>query len=118
MSRRVAEEVADKLSYRHNGLVIAVAQDADSNTVLMVAFMNREAVVKTLTTGLVHYWSTTRNELWLKGERSGNFQEVVDFIVDCDGDSVLLKVRQHGVACHKGFFSCFHNRVNDKLESG
>lgn len=110
----VARNIADKLNYRHNGLIIAVAQDANSKEVLMVAFMNREAVLRTLTTGYAHYWSTSRRKLWMKGEESGNLQEVEEFLVDCDADAVLIKVRQKGVACHEGYYTCFHNRATKK----
>lgn len=111
LSPEEASRIANGLNYRHNGLVIAVAQDVATGTVLMVAFMNKEAVIETLTTGLAHYWSTSRKRLWMKGEESGNVQVVEEFLVDCDADAVLLKVRQHGVACHKGRYTCFHNRV-------
>jgi phosphoribosyl-AMP cyclohydrolase len=106
-----AEKIADKLRFRFGGLIVAVAQDAFTNEVLMVAFMNREAFVKTLTTGLAHYWSISRGELWMKGETSGNVQKIVDIVLDCDYDTVLLKVEQIGVACHEGFRSCFHNKL-------
>jgi len=118
LSPEDAERVASELSYDERGLVAAVAQDAETRQVLMVAFMNREAVVKTLTTGFAHYWSRSRKRLWMKGESSGNVQEVVDFFVDCDKDSVLLIVKQRGAACHKGAFSCFHVRASDFLASG
>ncbi len=108
---RRAVEIADSLWYRHaDGTVIAVAQDHSSGDVLMVAHMNREAVIRTLTTGMVHYWSTTRKSIWLKGETSGHYQYLVDFIPDCDRDAVLLKVVQVGAACHLGTRSCFSKR--------
>ena len=113
LSMSVAQSVADRLNYRHNGLVIAVAQDVSTKEVLMVAFMNREAVLKTLTTGYAHYWSTSRRKLWMKGEESGNVQEVEEFLIDCDADAVLIKVRQRGVACHEGYYTCFHNRATE-----
>jgi len=106
-----AEKIADKLRFRFGGLIVAVAQDVFTNEVLMVAFMNREAFVKTLTTGLAHYWSISRGRLWMKGETSGNIQKIVDIVLDCDYDTVLLKVEQIGVACHEGFRSCFHNKL-------
>jgi len=93
---------------KRGGLVTAIAQDADTGEVLMVAYMNREAWEKTLATGTVHYFSTSRNALWLKGETSGNVQDVTEIRVDCDQDAVLLKVRQRGgAACHLGYKSCF-----------
>jgi phosphoribosyl-AMP cyclohydrolase len=112
MSFDEAERLADTLNYRHNGgFIVAVAQDANTGEVLMVAFMNREAFIKTLTTGLAHYWSLSRGRLWRKGEESGHVQFVKEVYVDCDGDSVLLKIDQVGYACHEGYKSCFHNKV-------
>ena len=112
LSREEAERLAEKLWYRNvDGTIIAVVQDAETREVLMVAYMNREAFIKTLTTGRMHYWSLTRKRLWMKGESSGNIQELVEAYIDCDGDAVLFLVKQHGVACHEGFKSCFHNRV-------
>jgi phosphoribosyl-AMP cyclohydrolase len=93
---------------KRGGLVTAVTQDADTGEVLMVAYMNRAAWEKTLATGLACYFSTSRNELWLKGETSGNTQEVREIRVDCDEDAVLLRVHQRGgAACHLGYKSCF-----------
>jgi phosphoribosyl-AMP cyclohydrolase len=106
-----ARRIAEKLNYRHNGLLIVVVQDALTSEVLMVALANREAVEKTLTTGLMHYWSTSRQKLWLKGETSGNYQLVEEILVDCDGDALLAKVKQIGVACHLGEKSCFHRNI-------
>jgi phosphoribosyl-AMP cyclohydrolase len=97
-----------------NGLIPAIAQDHRSGEVLMLAFMNEEAWRKTLETGIAHYWSRSRGKLWKKGESSGNIQEVKEIRVDCDGDSVLLKVNQlGGAACHTGYRSCFFNLVRD-----
>jgi phosphoribosyl-AMP cyclohydrolase len=93
---------------KRGGLVTAVTQDADTGEVLMVAYMNRDAWNKTLATGTACYFSTSRNELWVKGETSGNMQDVKEIRVDCDADAVLLKVRQRGgAACHEGYRSCF-----------
>jgi phosphoribosyl-AMP cyclohydrolase len=98
---------------KRGGLVVAVTQDADTDDVLMVAYMNRESWNKTLETGQACYWSTSRNELWLKGETSGNVQDVKEIHVDCDEDAVLLKVHQRGgAACHLGYRSCFFRRVD------
>lgn len=112
-----------ELNYRHvvNGeeLVIAIAQDYETGEVLMVAYMNREAFKKTIETGNAHYWSTSRNQLWFKGESSGHVQEVKEIFTDCDQDAVLLKVKQLGAACHEGYYSCFFREVVDngqKLE--
>jgi phosphoribosyl-AMP cyclohydrolase len=94
------------------GLVPAVAQDADSGAVLMLAWMNREAYEETVRTRRAVYYSRSRNRLWRKGEESGHFQEVRDILVDCDADTILLKVHQvGGAACHEGYQSCFFRRV-------
>lgn len=98
---------------KRGGLVTAIAQDAASGEVLMVAYMNREAWQKTLATGTACYYSTSRQKLWLKGETSGHTQQVHEIRVDCDADAVLLKVTQRGgAACHEGFKSCFFRRVD------
>lgn len=106
-----------ELNYRHvvNGeeLVIAIAQDYKTGEVLMVAYMNRDAFKKTIETGKVHYWSTSRNQLWFKGESSGHVQEVKEIFTDCDQDAVLLKVKQLGAACHEGYYSCFFREIQD-----
>lgn len=94
------------------GLIAAIAQDVKSNEVLMLAWMNEEALLKTIETKRATYFSRSRNSLWIKGETSGHFQEVVDISFDCDGDAVLLKVNQIGSACHTGQRSCFHNELN------
>lgn len=112
LSLEEACRVAETLNYRHSGcFVVAVAQDHLTGEVLMVAFMNREALVKTLTTGLAHYWSLSRGKLWLKGETSGNIQRVKELYIDCDGDAVLIRVEQVGNACHKGRRSCFYRKI-------
>jgi phosphoribosyl-AMP cyclohydrolase len=93
---------------KRGGLVTAIAQDADTGEVLMVAYMNREAWEKTLATGTACYYSTSRKQLWIKGETSGYVQDVKEIRVDCDADAVLLKVHQRGgAACHEGYKSCF-----------
>ena len=95
-----------------NGLVSVVVQDYSSGEVLMLAFMNRQAWEETLKTRRATYWSRSRNQLWVKGETSGNFQEVKEICVDCDEDTVLLKVIQGGgAACHMGYRSCFYRRL-------
>ena len=97
-----------------NGLVTAIAQDAVSGEILMVANMSRESLARTLETGEAVYWSRSRRKLWHKGEESGNVQRVKELYVDCDGDAVLLKVEQIGqAACHTGKRSCFFRRVED-----
>lgn len=96
------------------GLVPTIVQDDDTGQVLMLAYMNKEAWDKTLTTGKAHYWSRSRKKLWLKGATSGHVQEVRAIHVDCDLDTVLLKVHQKGgAACHEGYASCFYRKVED-----
>ena len=96
------------------GLVPVVTQDAESGEVLMLAYMNREAWLKTLETGKVHYWSRSRQSLWFKGETSCHVQLVREVRLDCDEDTVLLKVKQLGdAACHKGYRSCFYRKWED-----
>ena len=100
--------VLERLKFDADGLVPAIAQQHDSGEVLMMAWMNRDAVTETLTTGRVCYWSRSRQSLWRKGETSGQQQRLVEFLFDCDGDTILLKVDQDGVACHTGRRSCFY----------
>ena len=106
-----------ELNYRLNingeDLIIAVAQDIETSEVLMVAFMNQEAFKKTLKTGNAHYWSTSRNKLWVKGESSGHLQKVQEILTDCDKDAVVLKIKQEGAACHKGYYSCFYREIEE-----
>ncbi|MEE8084163.1 MAG: phosphoribosyl-AMP cyclohydrolase [Alphaproteobacteria bacterium] len=101
------------IAFDDDGLVAAIAQQADSGEVLMLAWMNREAVTETLKTGYAHYYSRARRALWRKGETSGQTQSVRDFRVDCDGDTVLLLVDQKGVACHTGRHNCFFRAPRD-----
>jgi phosphoribosyl-AMP cyclohydrolase / phosphoribosyl-ATP pyrophosphohydrolase len=100
--------VLDALRFDRDGLVAAVAQQHDTGEVLMLAWMNRDAVAETLATGWACYWSRSRRSLWRKGETSGHVQRVVELRIDCDGDAVLLLVDQTGPACHTGERSCFH----------
>lgn len=94
------------------GMLPAIAQDADTGDVLMLAYMNAESYARTLETGQAVYFSRSRNKLWHKGEESGNFQQVEAIFVDCDADTILLKVRQvGGAACHEGYKSCFFRQV-------
>jgi phosphoribosyl-AMP cyclohydrolase len=95
------------------GLVPAIAQAAESGEVLMLAWMNRAAIEETLITGRVCYFSRSRNQLWRKGETSGQVQHLIELRLDCDGDAVLLLVRQEGVACHTGRRSCFYRAMRD-----
>lgn len=103
-----------KIKFDQNGLVPAIIQDAKSNKVLMLAYMNRLALTKTLTTGQTYFWSRSRHKLWLKGETSGNIQKVRSIFLDCDGDTLLIKVSQKSAACHTGYYSCFYRKVNSK----
>ncbi|MGE5475316.1 MAG: phosphoribosyl-AMP cyclohydrolase [Bacteroidales bacterium] len=96
------------ISFNADGLVPAIAQQYDTGEVLMMAWMNREAVAETLATGRVCYWSRSRKGLWRKGETSGQQQRLKEFLIDCDGDTILLKVDQDGVACHTGRRTCFY----------
>jgi phosphoribosyl-AMP cyclohydrolase len=99
------------LSYNDAGLIPAIAQDHATGEVLMLAWMNAEAVSRTLETGRVTYWSRSRQGFWVKGETSGHVQELVELRVDCDRDALLVRVRQTGPACHTGARSCFFTRV-------
>jgi len=101
------------ISFDSNGLVPAIAQQHDTGEVLMMAWMNRDAIVETLQSGRVCYWSRSRNKLWRKGESSGQTQQLMDFRIDCDGDTLLLLVNQLGVACHTGRRNCFFTSVRD-----
>ncbi|MFN3663531.1 phosphoribosyl-AMP cyclohydrolase [Yoonia sp.] len=104
------------LTYNDAGLIPAIAQDAASGDVLMMAWMNAESIVRTLETGRVTYWSRSRQSFWVKGDTSGHVQELVDFRVDCDRDCVLVTVNQTGPACHTGRRSCFYTAVRDDAE--
>lgn len=99
-----------------NGLVPAIVQDAISGEVLMLGYMNEESLRKTLETGLATYWSRSRNELWTKGETSGHYQHVQEIRIDCDEDTLLIKVIQDGAACHTGNRSCFYRLLEDNNE--
>lgn len=107
-----------EINFRHeiNGekVITAVAQDADTGEILMLANMNKEALQKTIETGKAHYWSTSRNKQWLKGESSGHIQEVQEILVDCDMDAIVLKIKQKGAACHEGYYSCFFRDLDFK----
>ena len=96
-----------------DGLIPVIIQDASTNEVLMLGYMNRTAWKKTLETKRVSFWSRSRKKIWVKGETSGHFQEIKEISLDCDGDTLLLKVNQiGGAACHTGFRSCFHHRLD------
>ena len=107
-AEQTAEALLEAVRFDEAGLVPAIAQQHDTGEVLMMAWMNREALSETLGTGRVCYWSRSRAALWRKGERSGQVQRLVELRVDCDGDTLLLRVDQTGVACHTGRRSCFY----------
>ena len=111
ISETAIAEALDVIAFDGNGLVPAIAQQHDTGEVLMMAWMNRDAVAETLRTGRVCYYSRSRKSLWRKGERSGQVQALVDFRFDCDNDTVLVLVDQTGVACHTGRRSCFFHAV-------
>ncbi|KOF52796.1 MULTISPECIES: phosphoribosyl-AMP cyclohydrolase [unclassified Achromobacter] len=102
-----------EVAFDDDGLIPAIAQDAESGQILMVAWMNRESLAETAATGRAVYWSRSRRRLWRKGEESGHVQTVSELRLDCDGDVILLKVRQEGgIACHTGRVSCFYRRLD------
>jgi phosphoribosyl-AMP cyclohydrolase len=111
----IASEMSfyDKLKF-NNGLIPAIIQEEKTGRVLMMAWMNQESLKKTLETGKTHFWSRSRQKLWMKGESSGHTQAVKDVSFDCDGDTLLIKVEQIGAACHEGYQSCFFRSVNGK----
>ncbi|MGI9952216.1 bifunctional phosphoribosyl-AMP cyclohydrolase/phosphoribosyl-ATP diphosphatase HisIE [Moorellaceae bacterium AZ2] len=98
-----------ELKFNQEGLIPAIVQDVETGEVLMLAYMNREALARSLASGQTWFYSRSRRELWHKGATSGHYQHIVSVSYDCDGDALLFKVRQEGVACHEGRFSCFHN---------
>ena len=106
----------DKVRFDERGLVPAVVQDALSGEVLMLAYMNRESLDKTIATGETHFWSRSRGELWHKGATSGHTQKVTGMSLDCDGDTILVRVLQSGAACHTGAYSCFFEKFRPEAE--
>lgn len=115
-----AREESRVLDVRFNeeGLVVGIVQDAESGQVLMVGWMNREALEQTLRSRRATFYSRSRGRLWVKGEESGHVQEVLEVRVDCDQDAVLLRCRSHGPCCHAGYRSCFYRAVEMKGEEG
>ena len=108
------QNLLDEIRWNDQGLVPVITQDSDSGQVLMLAWMNREALQKTLDSGEAVYWSRSRSELWHKGEQSGNIQRVQEVRLDCDGDTLLLKIEQvGGIACHTGRASCLFRRYDE-----
>lgn len=109
------ETFLNAIKFDKDGLVPAIAQDAETGKVLMLAYMNRESLEITLKERKMCYWSRSRKELWRKGATSGNTQDVKEILIDCDGDALVFKVRQKGGACHTGYQSCFFRKVEDDL---
>ncbi|MFW6065476.1 MAG: phosphoribosyl-AMP cyclohydrolase [Planctomycetota bacterium] len=110
------EETLRDLKFNADGLIPAVVVDADSRQVLMVAYVNQTSLLETVRTGKTHFWSRSRQKYWMKGESSGHTQDVRAIYTDCDKDTVLLEVTQHGAACHEGYFSCFYRRLDESGE--
>ena len=103
----------DKLKFDDKGLIPAIIQEQRTGRVLMMAWMNRSSLEKTIATGKTHFWSRSRQKFWMKGETSGHTQSVKDIAFDCDGDTLLIQVEQIGAACHEGYRSCFFRSIQD-----
>jgi phosphoribosyl-AMP cyclohydrolase len=103
----------DTISFNDDGLVPAIVQDAETGDVLMMAYMNADTLRQTLDTGVMTYWSRSRESVWVKGQTSGHTQHVEEVRLDCDGDALLFRVTQEGGACHTGYRSCFYRRAED-----
>jgi len=110
------EETIRGLKYDEKGLIPVVVVDAGTRQVLMVAYMNEASLLETVRSGRTHFWSRSRQKYWMKGESSGHTQDVRAVYTDCDRDTVLVEVVQHGAACHEGYYSCFFRRLNDAGE--
>jgi phosphoribosyl-ATP pyrophosphohydrolase/phosphoribosyl-AMP cyclohydrolase len=108
----------ESLRFDERGLIPAIIQDAETGTVLMLAYMNPESLTLTLETGQTHFWSRSRNKIWHKGETSANVQDVISVKYDCDSDALLVSVNQHGGACHTGEYSCFFNQLQELHPAG
>jgi phosphoribosyl-ATP pyrophosphohydrolase/phosphoribosyl-AMP cyclohydrolase len=106
----------EDVKFDQNGLIPAIIQDVESGKVLMLAYMNKEALEKSLATGRTHFWSRSRQRLWMKGETSGHVQTIVEKYFDCDKDALLFKVKQTNAACHTGHFSCFFNEIVENCD--
>jgi phosphoribosyl-AMP cyclohydrolase len=106
---KVPPAIAER--FKAGELIAAIAQDAESKEVLMMAWMNEESLTKTIETKRATYWSRSRNSLWIKGETSGHYQDLVSLAFDCDSDCLLLMVKQTGAACHTGERTCFHSEI-------
>jgi phosphoribosyl-AMP cyclohydrolase len=108
------DSLLKKIKFDQRGLIPAIIQDVKTNQVLMLAYMNRRALKKTLETGRTYFWSRSRKQLWCKGEISGHTQALRQLFLDCDADTLLIKVAQAGGACHTGYYSCFYRKINTK----
>ncbi len=106
-------ETIKNLKYDAAGLIPAVCVDAETKQVLMVAYMNDKALAETVKTGKTHFWSRSRQKYWMKGESSGHTQQVQAIYTDCDADTLVIEIAQHGAACHKGYYSCFYRKLNE-----
>jgi len=111
------DSIFDAINFRikmgGEDVAIAIAQDHETGEVLMTAFINREALEKTVESGTMHYYSTSRRKIWHKGEESGHSQRVKEIRIDCDGDAILFKVEQKSAACHEGYYSCFFRKLDE-----
>jgi phosphoribosyl-AMP cyclohydrolase len=111
------KDIVDELIFNHQALIPVITQDIDSKVVLMMAWMNKDCLEQTLTTGLMTYWSRSREQIWVKGETSGSYQALESMRFDCDGDAVLCLVKQTGAACHTGRQHCFYLQANPADQS-
>ncbi|MCM8762689.1 MAG: phosphoribosyl-AMP cyclohydrolase [Candidatus Omnitrophica bacterium] len=109
-------KILTQIKFDEKGLIPVVVQSAKTKEVIMLAYMNEEAFSKTIETGRMHYYSRSRKKLWMKGEESGNFQEVKEMYIDCDNDTLLFIVEQKRGACHTGHYSCFFRKLNDRKD--
>ncbi|MEM2897274.1 MAG: bifunctional phosphoribosyl-AMP cyclohydrolase/phosphoribosyl-ATP diphosphatase HisIE [Candidatus Bathyarchaeia archaeon] len=117
MEKKELEILLNKLDFeKGNGLIPAVTKEHETGKILMLAYMSREALAKTLETKTMHYWSRSKKRIWIKGETSGHYQYVKSAYADCDYDALLFSVRQAGYCCHLGFSTCFHNKIFDDEE--
>ncbi len=113
----VANKIVEEINFnKMNGLIPVVVQDIADNQVLMVAFADKNAVIKSLTTGFTHFYSRSRRKIWRKGETSGHTQKIIEVYLDCDNDTILFKVDQNIAACHTGYRSCFYKKLSEKGE--
>ena len=117
-TRILPDDLISLVQFSTDGLVPAIVQERKSGSVLMMAWMNKESLAKTIETGRTWFWSRSRKELWAKGETSGDRQKVLDMAIDCDGDTILIEVEQQGKgACHTGNFSCFYRGMTNGSET-